>query len=93
MKSHAICTRIVLVVLVALLALLALPIAQTASPVEAKNRSRIVTKTFANAAAITLPGSALAAAVSRRRSLRLLGGAGLASVFAAPAAANAGMAG
>jgi hypothetical protein len=34
-----------------------------------------------------------AAAVSRRRSLRLLGGAGLASAFAAPAVARTGKAG
>jgi subtilisin-like proprotein convertase family protein len=45
-------TRIVLIVLSALLAL---PVAQTASPVEAKNRSRTVTRTISNAASIFLP--------------------------------------
>ncbi len=44
-------TRIALVVLAALLAL---PIVQTASPVEAKQRSRTVTKTFRNPAPIIL---------------------------------------
>lgn len=45
-------TRIGLVVLAALLAL---PLAQTASPVEAKKRPRTVTRTFSNPAAINLP--------------------------------------
>jgi subtilisin-like proprotein convertase family protein len=41
--------------LVALATLLALPIAQFGSPVEAKKRPRIVTRTFSNAATINLP--------------------------------------
>jgi subtilisin-like proprotein convertase family protein len=43
------------ILLVALAALLALPLAQTASPVEAKKRSRTVTRTFSNTARIDLP--------------------------------------
>jgi hypothetical protein len=44
------------IVLVILAALLVLPIAHTASPVAAKQRSRTVTRTFANTAPIRLPG-------------------------------------
>ena len=43
------------VLLVALAALLALPVAQTASPVEARKRPRAVSRTFGNAAVINLP--------------------------------------
>ncbi len=48
-------TRIVLLVLVALLTL---PLAQAASPVEAKKRPRTITRTFRNPAPITLPTAA-----------------------------------
>jgi subtilisin-like proprotein convertase family protein len=41
--------------LVALAALLSLPLAPTTAPVEAKTRSRTVTRTFSNSAAINLP--------------------------------------
>ncbi len=53
MKYHAMAMRIALVGLAALLT--ALPIAESASPVEAKKRSRTVTRTFANTAAIGIP--------------------------------------
>lgn len=56
MRSSNVRTRIVLVVLAALLAL---PVAQTASPVTAKPRARIVTNTYGNLAAINLPTSDL----------------------------------
>lgn len=46
------------IVLVALAALLALPMAQTASPVEAKKRPRTITRTFRNLAPITLATTA-----------------------------------
>jgi hypothetical protein len=45
------------ILLVALAALLALPLAQTASPVEAKKRSRAVTRTFRSSAPIEIPYS------------------------------------
>jgi subtilisin-like proprotein convertase family protein len=45
------------IALVILAALLALPIADTASPVEAKQRSRTITRTFHNPAAIDLPNA------------------------------------
>ena len=51
-------TRILLVVLAALLAL---PMAETASPVAAKSRSRTITRTFSNTALINLPISDLEA--------------------------------
>ncbi|MGH2617587.1 MAG: hypothetical protein ACRDJC_20330, partial [Thermomicrobiales bacterium] len=52
MKQYAAGTRIVLLVLAALLAL---PLAPSASPVEAKRRPRMVTRTFGNTAPIVLP--------------------------------------
>lgn len=54
MKRSALGTRIVLVVLAALLAL---PIAPLASPLEAKKRSRTITRTFSNSAAIYVDGA------------------------------------
>jgi subtilisin-like proprotein convertase family protein len=45
-------TRILLILLASLLAL---PLVPTASPVEAKKRSRTVTRTYSNPAAITIP--------------------------------------
>ena len=51
MKRTSLGTHIGLVILAALLAL---PVAQTASPVEAKGRSRTVTRTFRNPAVIQL---------------------------------------
>ncbi|MGH2618165.1 MAG: hypothetical protein ACRDJC_23300 [Thermomicrobiales bacterium] len=54
MKHYPMGMRLVLIVLAALLAL-ALPIAPSASPVGAKNRARIVTRTFRNAAPIEVP--------------------------------------
>ena len=53
MNRHGTRARFVLVALAALLP--ALPIAETASPVEAKRRPRTVTRTFRNTAPITLP--------------------------------------
>lgn len=43
------------IALIVVAALLALPIAETASPVEAKRRAKTVTRTFRNATAIELP--------------------------------------
>jgi subtilisin-like proprotein convertase family protein len=51
-NRQALLPRFVLLVLVALLAL---PAVESASPVEAKRRSRTVTRTFRNAAPIALP--------------------------------------
>ncbi|MGH2615506.1 MAG: hypothetical protein ACRDJC_09730 [Thermomicrobiales bacterium] len=54
------------IALIVLAALLALPLAPTAAPVAAKNRSRTVTKTFRNTAPISLliaPGSPVSAAL------------------------------
>jgi hypothetical protein len=45
-------TRVIIVVLIALLAL---PVAESAAPVEAKRRTRTVTRTFANTAGIAIP--------------------------------------
>ncbi len=54
MRSFRAFTRIMLVVLAVLLAL---PLVPIASPVEAKQRSRTVTRTFANTALLDLPES------------------------------------
>jgi subtilisin-like proprotein convertase family protein len=49
------CTTTVRIAVIALTALLALPLAPIASPVEAKQRSRIITRTFRNPAPMNLP--------------------------------------
>ena len=54
-------TRLVFLVLAALLAL---PLAPTASPVEAKKRPRTVTRTFDNAAVIALPNASASPAAA-----------------------------
>lgn len=54
MRRFTIRTRLALIVLTALLAL---PLAPTASPAEAKNRSRTIARTFSNTAPINLPAS------------------------------------
>lgn len=56
MKHFAIFTRIALIVV---LGLLALPIAQTASPVDAKPRRGTVSRTFANRTDIEIPVAAM----------------------------------